>query len=139
MSTQIAPPAASIERRRSPRLYIVILVILCVLFVAGYLQRLSALDEVQRQVAVMHDNVAASKQRSANLKEELAQVQDADYLALMARDEIGLVQEGDLPVVIYDAPPAAEAAANAPVIATQPLETPIWQQWLDLFLPDSIR
>lgn len=139
MSTQTAPPAASIERHRSPRLYIVILVILCVLFVAGYLQRLSTLDEIQRQVAAMHDSVAASEQRGANLKEEVGKVQDLDYLALMARDDMGLVQEGDLPVVIYDAPPAAQTPESHSVTSTQPLEKPIWQQWLDLLLPGSTR
>ncbi len=139
MSTQTAPPPASIERHRSPRLYIVILVILCVLFIAGYLQRLSTLDEIQHQVATMRDSVAASEQRGADLKAEMGKVQDLDYLALMARDDMGLVQEGDLPVVVYDAPPAAEAPENPQTPSTQPLEKPIWQQWLDLLLSSPAR
>jgi hypothetical protein len=68
MSTQIPSSTTSHERQRSPRLYIVLLVILCVLFVVGYLQRLSTLDEIQRQVAAMQERIAASEQRRADLK-----------------------------------------------------------------------
>jgi len=139
MSTQTASPAPSIDRNRSPRLYIVILVILCVLFVAGYLQRLATLDEIQGQAVAMRASVAASEQRGANLTEELARVQDPYYLALRARDDLGLVQEGDLPVVIYDAPPAEEVPESLPATASGPSDSPIWQQWLDLLLPSPVR
>ncbi len=139
MSTQIPSSTTSRERQRSPRLYIVLLVTLCVFFVVGYLQRLSTLDEIQRQVAAMQERIAASEQRRADLKVELARVQDPDYLALMARDDMGLVQEGDLPVVVYDPPPATEMPESLPGTVARPTERPIWQQWLDLLLPGAVR
>ncbi len=139
MSTQTASGATSPVRHRSPRLYIILLVILCVLFVAGYLQRLSTLESIRQQVADMREQVAASEQRRANLEEQLAQVQDPYYLALMARDDIGLVQEGDLPVVVYDGPPAEEVPENQPATALSASDKPIWQQWLDLIMQGNAR
>jgi len=139
MSTQTASGATSPVRHRSPRLYIILLVILCVLFVAGYLQRLSTLESIRQQVADMREQVAASEQRRANLEAQLAQVQDPYYLALMARDDIGLVQEGDLPVVVYDGPPAEEVPENQPATAPSASDKPIWQQWLDLIMQGNAR
>lgn len=87
----------------------------------------------------MRASVAASEQRHANLEEHLAQVQDPYYLALMARDDIGLVQEGDLPVVVYDGPPAEEVPEKQPATAPTVSDKPIWQQWLDLFMQSGVR
>lgn len=84
----------------------------------------------------MHQKVAESRQRNANLQAELEHVQDPYYLALLARDGIGLVQEGDLPVVVYEGPP--EAAHVAPPNQQTPTLTPDkppWQEWLELMLP----
>ncbi|MBK8800246.1 MAG: septum formation initiator family protein [Anaerolineales bacterium] len=85
------------ERRRNPRLLILLLVALCMIFVAGYFERLSRLDATREAVDEMRQQVTASQQRNANLQEELKRVQDPYYLALMARDGIGLVQEGICP------------------------------------------
>lgn len=139
MSTQATSSTASRERQRSPRLYIVLLMILCVLFIAGYLQRLTTLGEVQQQIAAMHARIVVSEQRKASLQMELARVQNTEYVASLARDEMGLVQEGDLPIVVYDVPPPAEAVETRAPTTAPSSEKPIWQQWLDLLLPDVAR
>lgn len=125
------PPQA---RRRNPRLLILLLVVLCTMFVAGYYERLSRLDVARQAVVQMQQQVATSQQRNATLREERERLQDPDYLALMARDGIGLVQEGDLPVVIYEGRPvpAAPVAAQAE-LRHAPVTAP-WQEWLDLLL-----
>ena len=124
------------ERRRNPRLLILVLVVLCALFVAGYVERLSQLETVRESASTMQQQIAASKQRNATLREELKRAQDPYYLALMARDDIGLVQDGDLPVVVYDAKSAASGAPAADAAPQQmmPPKTP-WQQWLELIFP----
>jgi cell division protein FtsB len=137
------PPAqfdhtADQEQPRNPRLLILLLVALCAVFVVGYFDRTSRLDATRQSVAEMRQQVAGSRQRNANLQDELKRVEDPYYLALLARDDIGLVQEGDLPVVVYEgrleAPPdpLTEQAA-APGSAVEPP----WQQWLELIFPTS--
>jgi len=129
-------PSADPERRRNPRLLILLLVALCVVFVVGYFERLTRLEETRQSVAEMRQQVAASRQRHANLQAELERAQDPYYLALLARDGIGLVQEGDLPVVVYTGPPTpvltpAAATDDLPAIRSKPP----WQQWLELIFP----
>ncbi len=128
--------ASDRERPRNPRLLILLLVALCAVFVVGYFDRTSRLDATRQSVAEMRQQVAGSRQRNANLQDELKRVEDPYYLALLARDGIGLVQEGDLPVVVYDGRPEAPPdplteQAAAPGSAVEPP----WQQWLELIFP----
>lgn len=138
MTTPSLPltPSREPERRRNPRLLLLLLAALCVVFVAGYFERLARLEQTRQDILTMRQQVAASRQRHANLQAELARVQDPYYLALLARDGIGLVQEGDLPVVVYEGQPAP-----TPSPAVEPTRAPDggnqapWQQWLELIFP----
>lgn len=121
-------------RRRNPRLLILLLVALCVVFAVGYFERLSRLEETRQAVVEMRQQVAASRQHHANLQAELERAQDPYYLALLARDGIGLVQEGDLPVVVYEVPPTP-ASTPATTDLPETRSKPPWQQWLELLFP----
>lgn len=130
-------PSSGQERTRNPRVLIVLFVILCGLFVAGYMERLSLLGSARQQVTDMTAQVAASRQRQADLLEEQSRVQDPAYLALRARDDIGLAPEGELMVVIYDGNPSAAATpAVVPAEALTSTTLPAWRQWLKLIFPD---
>jgi len=135
-STSQQEPLIDQERRRNPRLLIVLFVVLCVLFVVGYMERLSALENMRQQVTDMSAQVTASYRRQASLQEELSRVQDPAYLALRARDDIGMAPEGELMVVIYDGKPQP-TATPAPVQSTgrPPTSQPAWRQWLELIFP----
>jgi cell division protein FtsB len=120
-------------RQRNPRLLILLLVALCVIFVAGYFERLARLEETRQNVDAIRQQVAASRQRHANLQAELERAQDPYYLALLARDGIGLVQEGDLPVVVYEGLPALALTPAAKVTDPPDMkDKPPWQQWWEL-------
>ncbi len=124
-------------RARNPRVLIVLFVILCGLFVAGYMERLALLENTRQQVADMSAQVAASRQRQAELLEEQNRVQDPAYLALRARDDIGLAPEGELMVVIYDGVPSPTAMpAITPTPAPASTTQPVWRQWLELIFPN---
>lgn len=124
------------ERRRNPRFLILLLVLLCGLFVTGYVERLSRLEAMQAQVAEVNRQISESQQRNANLSEELLRVQDPSYLALRARNDIGLAPEGEVAVAIYDAKPQfVEAPTDLQQIGRLPAIKPPWQQWLELIIP----
>lgn len=130
-------PSTEPERRRNPRLLLLLLAVLCILFVAGYFERLARLEQARQEIAAMRQQVAASRQRHANLEAELERVQDPYYLALLARDDIGLVQAGDLPVVVYEGPtptPSPVVESNRP---PERGEQAPWRQWLELLFPSQ--
>jgi cell division protein FtsB len=129
-------PLTEQERRRNPRFLIVLFVLLCGMFVAGYMERLTLLETARQQAAEMSKQVVASYQRQAELLEEQSRVQDPAYLALRARDDIGLAPEGELMVVIYDGKPqpSETPAASQPTVRASTPKPP-WQQWLELIFP----
>jgi cell division protein FtsB len=112
--------------------------IIVVLFVASYLQKLSEKAAVEVQMVAVQQQIQQAKVRTAILSKELAQVNDDAHIAAIARDSLNLVQEGDQLISIIDAAapeaPAVEAAANvrAPVDSN-----PNWQRWLDLLFPTN--
>lgn len=124
------------ERRRNPRFLILLLVFLCGLFVAGYVERLSRLEAMQARVDEVSREIVESQQRHANLSEELLRVQDPSYLALRARNDLGLAPEGEVPVAIYDGKPTpvVTPAASSQQDRLPMVEQP-WQQWLELIFP----
>lgn len=125
-------PSIDEQRQRNPRFLILLLVALCVVFVGGYFERLTRLQETRQSVAEMRRQVAASRQRHANLQAELERAQDPYYLALLARDGIGLVQEGDLPVVVYEGPPSVSTPAAEWTESPGMENKPPWQEWWEL-------
>lgn len=129
------------QNRRNPRLLILLLFLLCGLFIAGYIERLAALEQTRQDVEAMTERIAAAQQRRASLLAELQRVQDPHYLALQARDLLGLAPEGELPVVVYDAPAPPSQFAEPSAVQTHPSATPTpapWRQWLELIFPLSL-
>jgi cell division protein FtsB len=136
MTTSTARPGAA-PRRHNPRLWILLGVLLCGLLVAGYRERIDRLEAVRQQQGELMQQIELAQQRSASLRRELQRVQDPYFLALRAREEMGLAPEGEQPIVLFDAapPPLPPAAAQeaAPAAETEPF----WQQWWKLLFPDS--
>jgi cell division protein FtsB len=142
MTTPSSSEQPAVEQnRRNPRLLILLLFLLCGLFIAGYIERLTALERARQEVDAMMERIAASQQRRASLLAELQRVQDPHYLALQARDLLGLAPEGELPVVVYDAPTPSSRFAEPSAGQTRPSATPTpapWRQWLELVFPLSL-
>ena len=127
---EIATPS-----RRVVGIILVVLIGLCLLFVAGYVQRLAEKEAVAAEMAALEQQIAQAKVRNAVLAKELAQANDDAHVAAVARNALNLVQEGDQLIMLLD-PPAAAAAGAAPLapdVVQAPANTqPNWQRWFDL-------
>jgi cell division protein FtsB len=135
-TSSVEPIAQVAPGRRTVGLIIVMLIGLCLLFIAGYLQRLAEKAAVEAQIVVMEQQIAEAKVRTAILGKELAQVHDDAHIAAVARDSLNLVQEGDQLIAIVDAPAPAAPAAPAAGSVRVPVSTdPNWQRWFDLLFP----
>ncbi len=114
------------------------LMALCLLFIAGYVQKLGEKAAVEAQIVAMEQQIEQAKVRSAILGKELAQVHDDAHVAAVARDALNMVQEGDQLIAIVDAPAAEGPAASPPGSIRVPVNTePNWQRWLDLLFPTN--
>ena len=127
---------AAPDRRRVVGLILVVLMALCIVFVVGYVQRLAEREAVAAEMAALEEQIAQAKVRNAILTTELAQVNDDAHIGAIARNALNLVQDGDQPLAIIDAPartpiqPAGSPAAVRAPISTQPN----WQRWVDLIV-----
>ncbi|MBK8048505.1 MAG: septum formation initiator family protein [Anaerolineales bacterium] len=137
-----SPQRADVEqseggRRRNVRVLVLVLMVLGVVFVVGYVQRLSARDGVAAEIASLEARIADAQLRQNILADQLQDVEKPSTLAAVARDELNMVLEGDQPIVILD-PPAATATPKAPMgesgqaRGVQVSEKPPWQQWWEL-------
>ena len=125
-----APPPA---RRRVVGTVLAALIVLCLIFIVGYVQRLAEKDAVTAEIAALEQQIAEAQVRSAVLAGELAQVNDNAHIGAIARDALNLVQEGDQPLILIDGPaPAAAPAAGAAAVRSPVSTQPTWQQWMDL-------
>ena len=126
----IETPAAS---RRVVGIILVVLIGLCLLFVAGYVQRLAEKEAVAAEIASLERQIAQAQVRNAILSKELAQVNDDAHIAAVARDALNLVQEGDQLITLLDSPAEAAVTPPAPDAMRAPVSTqPNWQRWFDL-------
>ena len=137
MTSSSLPPVPEATEHRSLRLIIFALIGLCLLFVVGYVQRLAAKEAVEAQVVAMQQKITEAELRNAILQDQLADVASPAHVAKVARDDLGLIQANDLPIVVLE--PLATATPAPAETAAQPA-TPSstqanWQLWWGLVAP----
>ena len=131
------PTGPAVPGRRSVGIIIVALMALCLLFIAGYVQKLGEKAAVEAQIVAMEQQIEQAKVRSAILGKELAQVHDDADVAAVARYALNMVQEGDQLIAIVDAPAVGGSCCVAPRQHTCARKSPNWQRWLDLLFPTN--
>ena len=123
--------------RRNLRPLLVVLILLCMLFVAGYIDRIRQREALEAEQVRWEERTAEAELRGLQLAKELAEIDSPAYLEKRARDDMGLTLPGEDVIVVLEnrnAATEAEAAAAASPPAANELRTfPIWRQWADLF------
>jgi cell division protein DivIC len=103
-------------------------------FAAAFAGELIASQRIATQVRSISLDIDRLKGDNARLKAQVAEAQTDAYLEREARDRLGLVRPGDVPVVVVNAPtpaPPAPSPASAP--------RSHWQEWRDLLVPGATR
>jgi cell division protein FtsB len=133
------PSTPDAADRRNLRLIIFALIGLCLLFVVGYVQRLAAKEAVEAQVIALQAKIGEAERRTAILQDQLADINSPAYVAKVARDDLGLVQAADVPIVVLDPPATATPAAGAETASDEgaPAETANWRLWWELVVPPA--
>ena len=130
-------PAVNTQIRRNGRLIFFGLVALCLLFVVGYVQRSGEKAAVEADISALRKEIAQAQLQHAVLQDQLKNIDQPGAIDAAARDDLGLIQRGDQPIVVLD-PPASAMPPVAPALAILPSTDavrPDWLRWLDALFP----
>ncbi|MEI2776543.1 MAG: septum formation initiator family protein [Tetrasphaera sp.] len=130
----LSSPPASTQIRRSGRLIFVGLLALCLLFAIGYVQRSSDKAAVEAEIRALEAQIAQARQQQAVLQDELKTIEQPNAIDAAARNDLGLVQPGDQPIVVL-VPPATATSAPVALPPAQPAAQWDWQRWLEDLWP----
>ncbi|MBV7337819.1 septum formation initiator family protein [Chloroflexi bacterium TSY] len=123
--------------KRNPRLFLFILIGLCILFSVSYAIRLVERMRVSGQVELWQHRIEDAMLRQASLNRYAQFMTSDSYVESVARDELGLAREGDSVVVLIPPPnqnTEMDHAYNESDVAQSPLEISNWKLWMSLFV-----
>jgi cell division protein FtsB len=123
----------NVHSTRPYSLPIAIFILACLLFVVGYASRRAELTKLQLSALAWQQRMADAEAKQAALREQLNYVQREAYVYEVARNRLGMVQPGD-ELIIPVAPPSTPLLLPLPdSLGRQPVNLPVWRQWLELF------
>lgn len=114
--------------KRNPRILWTIVLLLCLFFAISYGARLTAKAKLEAAIQQQITRIAETKQRQVALQQQLTYVRSDAYVEEVARNQLGMIQEGDeVLIVVKGVSQSAPQPLTDPATATQP---PLWQEWL---------
>lgn len=116
------------------RIIVVILVIILVLLLMDFNQRMVLLTKLRGQEKQLQEEYAQLQATHSALLTEIAFASSDKAVEQWAREEAGMVQEGDIPIVLL---PPSELIPTQPPPATTTIDrVENWQIWQELFFGD---
>ena len=115
--------------RRNPRILSAIVFSLSLLLVVTYAVRLATKTALDKAISEQKVQIREEEQHVQTLKQYLAYVHSDAYVEEVARNELGLIQPGDEPIIIV-AQPAEMAGATTAEVAPR-ASSSLLQQWLE--------
>jgi len=101
-------------------------------FAAAFSGELIASERIDRQVATISADIERLRADNKRLKASVAEASSDAFVEREARERLGLVRPGDVPVVITNVPTPAPAP---PAPAPKPKAD--WENWRQLLLAPS--
>lgn len=119
---------------KDKRFIVIVLAIILVFLLLDFNQRMVLLTKLRGQEKVLQQEYEQLEATRNNLKTEIAFANSDEAVEQWAREEAGMIQEGDVPIVLL--PPS-----NPIPTATPPSEAAIdavekWEIWQELFFGD---
>ena len=135
----LSTPTPRNQGRRNSRLIFFGLLVLCLLFAAGYIQRGGSKAAVDAEILALQEQIVQARQQQAVLQEQLKNIEQPGAIDAAARNDLGLIQRGDQPIVVIDPPalPTAQPAVTPGPIQATDTGRPQWLRWLDGLFPTA--
>lgn len=94
-----------VRMKITPRFFIVLAVLLLTVYlVYGYVQGFVRMRALRLQIEHVQRDIAELELRNAELQERIALYDSDAFIERAAREELGLVGPGEIPVIVIDAP-----------------------------------
>jgi len=119
---------------KDKRVIVAALVIVLVLLLMDFNQRMILLSKLRGQEKELTQRYAQLESTRYALKTKLAYVQSDEAAERWAREEAGMIQEGDIPIVLL--PPSNDTPAVPTPQTLVVDEVKKWEIWQELFFGD---
>jgi cell division protein DivIC len=103
-------------------------------FAAAFAGELIASQRIDAQVRAITLDIDRLRVDNTRLKSQVTEAKTDAFVEREARERLGLVRPGDVPVVVVNAPAPAKLPDPAP-----PPPKAHWERWRELLLPDASR
>ena len=109
------------------QLLLLLVLTVALYFGAALAGEMIASQRIDQQEAALNTQIHQLQTANAGLKARVQDAQTDAFVERQARDELGLVRQGDVPVIVVNAPAPPPPAPPAP--APKPAH---WQNWAAL-------
>lgn len=113
------------------RIIVAALAIILVMLLVDFNQRMVLLSKLRGQEKVLTERYAQLESTLTALESELAYAQSDQSVEKWAREEAGMIQEGDIPIVLL--PPSTLVRTTPPPEPEVENEVQPWEIWQELF------
>ena len=113
------------------RVIVAALAIILVMLLVDFNQRMVLLSKLRGQEKVLNEKYAQLESTLTALETELAYAQSDQSVEKWAREEAGMIQEGDIPIVLL--PPTTQVRTPPPPEPEIEDEVQPWEIWQELF------
>lgn len=92
-----------VRRRLTPRFFIVLAVFLITVYlIQGYARGFVRMRSLQREITRVRQEIADLELRNEELERRIALYESDAFVERAAREELGLVNPGEIPVIVVD-------------------------------------
>ena len=119
---------------KDKRIIVIVLAIILVFLLLDFNQRMILLTKLRGQEKEIQQEYEQLEATRNSLKTEIAYANSDDAVEKWAREEAGMIQEGDVPIVLL--PPSNPIATATPAAEVTVDEIEKWEIWQELFFGD---
>lgn len=88
------------RRKVTPRFYRMLALLIGLFVVASYAAAFWRIRQVENQIAMVRRTIEAAQMRNEQLREDLDRLASDDYVEDVAREELGLVKQGETAFIV---------------------------------------
>ncbi|MEA3327095.1 MAG: septum formation initiator family protein [Chloroflexota bacterium] len=119
---------------KDKRVIVIIVVVILVLLLMNFNQRMVLMSRLRKQEKQLIQVYADLESTRDALKTEIAYADSDEAVEKWAREEAGMIQEGDIPIVLLPQSEPATAPTKQPEVVVDKAEK--WEIWQELFFGD---